>query len=95
MVPYLEAQPQHLLTTPNSRMIEMTTRNIGFAQLTIAASAVLITFVSSWAFVTSSASVERDPFHFAAVMAANAKASTMQYEVHNVLPTVDPRETEG
>jgi hypothetical protein len=41
--------------------------------VTAAAFATMITAASAWAFVSSSASVERDPFHFAEVMAANAR----------------------
>ena len=37
------------------------------------ACAVMLTAVSAWAFVISTASSERDPFQFASVMGANAK----------------------
>ena len=43
------------------------------AQVTAAACAAVITAVSAWAFVTSSASMDKDPFHFGEVMAANAR----------------------
>jgi hypothetical protein len=42
------------------------------ARLTAAAFATVITTISAWAFVSSSASVQ-DPFHFGEVMAANAR----------------------
>jgi hypothetical protein len=51
----------------------MTTRTVGPSRFVAAASAVVITAVSAWAFVSSSASIDRDPFHFASVMSANAK----------------------
>jgi hypothetical protein len=38
----------------------------------------MITAVSVWAFVNSTASSERDPFQFAAIMSANAKARDAQ-----------------
>jgi hypothetical protein len=38
----------------------------------------LITAVSAWAFVNSTASIERDPFQFASFMATNAKARSAQ-----------------
>ena len=43
------------------------------AQVTAAACAAVITAVSAWAFVTSSASMDVDPVHFGEVMAANAR----------------------
>ena len=55
-----------------------------FKNITIGACAAIITAVSSWAFVTSSASVGRDPFQFAAVMAANAQARSAQYQAQNL-----------
>ena len=47
-----------------------------------AASATAITAVSAWAFVSSSASIERDPFHFASIMAANASVRVAQVYSH-------------
>jgi hypothetical protein len=41
---------------------------------TAAALATVLTAIGGWAFVSSSASVDRDPFHFAERMAANARA---------------------
>jgi hypothetical protein len=43
-------------------------------QVTAAAVATVITAIGAWAFVSASASVDRDPFHFAETMAANARA---------------------
>ena len=51
----------------------MNTRIVDLRRCVAAASATLITAVGAWAFVSSTASPERDPFHFASVMAANAK----------------------
>ena len=51
----------------------MGTRFVGVRHVVAAASATVITAASAWAFVSSTASPERDPFHFASVMAANAK----------------------
>jgi len=56
----------------------MTTRTVGPSRFVAAASAVVITAVSAWAFVSSSASIERDPFHFASIMSANAKVRIAQ-----------------
>ena len=52
----------------------MNTRNFGPNHFIAAAGATVITAVGAWAFVSASASIERDPFQFAATMAANAKA---------------------
>jgi hypothetical protein len=56
----------------------MTTRTVGPSRFVAAASAVVITAISAWAFVSSSASIDRDPFHFASVMSANAKVRVAQ-----------------
>lgn len=56
----------------------MNTRVVGPSRVVAAASAVVITAVSAWAFVSSSASIERDPFHFASIMAANARVRLAQ-----------------
>jgi len=56
----------------------MTTRTVGPSRFVAAASAVVITAVSAWAFVSSSTSIERDPFHFASIMSANAKVRIAQ-----------------
>ena len=56
----------------------MKTRTVGPSRFVAAASAMLITAVSSWAFVSSSASIERDPFRFASIMSANAKVHIAQ-----------------
>jgi hypothetical protein len=58
----------------------MNTRFVGPRRFVAAASATIITAVSAWAFVSSSASIERDPFHFAAIMAANAKVHVAQVQ---------------
>ena len=46
------------------------------SRITAATCAAVITATSAWAFVYSSASSERDPFQFAAAMAANASVRT-------------------
>jgi hypothetical protein len=56
----------------------MNTRSVGLSRLFAAASATLITAVSAWAFVSSTASIERDPFQFASIMTANAKVRIAQ-----------------
>jgi hypothetical protein len=56
----------------------MNTRIVGPSRFVAAAGAVVITAVSAWAFVSSSASIERDPFQFASIMAANAKVRIAQ-----------------
>ncbi|HVN46550.1 MAG TPA: hypothetical protein VMT66_15080 [Steroidobacteraceae bacterium] len=58
----------------------MSTRTVDFSRFVAAASATVITAVSSWAFVSSSVSIERDPFQFASVMAANARVRTAQLQ---------------
>jgi hypothetical protein len=56
----------------------MNTRIVGLSRFVAAASATAITAVSAWAFVSSSASIERDPFHFASIMASNARVRLAQ-----------------
>jgi hypothetical protein len=56
----------------------MHTRIVGVSRLVAAAGATVITAVSAWAFVTSSASIERDPFQFASIMTANAEVRVAQ-----------------
>ena len=58
----------------------MNTRTSGLSRFAAAACATLITAVSGWAFVHSTASSERDPFQFASIMAANAKAHVAQLQ---------------
>jgi hypothetical protein len=58
----------------------MKNRTIGLNRFVAAGSATVITAVSAWAFVSSSASIERDPFHFASIMAANAKVRVAQLQ---------------
>lgn len=56
----------------------MNTLTVRLSRLTAAACATVITAVSAWAFVSSSASIDRDPFHFASIMAANSKVRVAQ-----------------
>ena len=51
----------------------MGTRAVVLSGLRAAACATVITAVSAWGFVNSTACSERDPFQFASVMTANAK----------------------
>ena len=62
----------------------MKTRFVGPSRCVAAASATVITAVSAWAFVSSSASIERDPFQFAAIMAANGKVHVAQVQSRTV-----------
>ena len=59
----------------------MNTRTVGLSRFCAASCAIVITAVGAWAFVDSTASVERDPFQFASFMAANASAHSSQPEV--------------
>ena len=52
------------------------------SRITAAACAAVITATSAWALVHASASSERDPFQFAAAMAANASVRTAKVESH-------------
>jgi hypothetical protein len=61
----------------------MNTLTVGFSRFTAAACATMITAASAWAFVNSTASPERDPFHFATVMAANAQVRTAHVQARN------------
>jgi hypothetical protein len=56
----------------------MNTPTIRLNRFSAAAGAMMITAVSAWAFVNSTASIERDPFRFAAIMVTNAKANSAQ-----------------
>jgi hypothetical protein len=56
----------------------MNTRTVGLSRFSAAACATVITAVSAWAFVSSTVSLERDPFQFASFMATNAKARSAQ-----------------
>ena len=58
----------------------MSTRTVGTSRFVAAASAAFITAVGAWAFVSSSASIERDPFHFASIMAANSQVRMAQVQ---------------
>jgi len=61
----------------------MNTLTIGLSRFTAAACATAITAIGAWAFVSSSASTERDPFQFGAVMAANAQAHSAELQSRN------------
>lgn len=52
----------------------MNTPTVRLSRFRAPVCATLITSVSAWAFVNSTASSERDPFQFASIMAANAEA---------------------
>jgi hypothetical protein len=56
----------------------MNTRTGGLTRFTAAACATAITTVGAWAFVNSTAAIERDPFHFASIMAENARVRVAQ-----------------
>ena len=64
----------------------MDTLTVEFSRFTAAVCATVITAASAWAFVTSSASTQRDPFQFAAVMAANAQVRIAQVQARNTAP---------
>jgi hypothetical protein len=61
----------------------MGTRFVGVRHFVAAASASVITAVSAWAFVSSTASIDRDPFQFGSIMAANAKVRVVQVYSHS------------
>ena len=71
----------------------MNTRIFNMRRCVAAASATLITAVGAWAFVSSTASIERDPFQFASVMAANAKVRIAQ--LHNRTASTCPNKSEA
>jgi hypothetical protein len=56
----------------------MNTLIVGPRRFVAAASATVITAVSAWTFVSSSASIERDPFRFASITTANTKVRIAQ-----------------
>lgn len=62
----------------------MSTRIVGLNRLLAAGTATVITAISGWAFVSSTASIERDPFHFASIMNANAQVRVAQVRVAQV-----------
>jgi hypothetical protein len=70
----------------------MNTRIVGLSRFVAAAGATAITAVSAWAFVSSSASIERDPFQFASIMAANAKVRIVQ--LHSRIASTCPNNPE-
>jgi hypothetical protein len=65
----------------------MNTSIVGFSRFSAAACAIVITAAGAWAFVDASASADRDPFNFAAVMAANAQVRTAQIQARYAAPT--------
>jgi hypothetical protein len=56
----------------------MNTRTVGLSRFSAATCATVLTAFGAWAFVNSTASVERDPFLFASFMARNASARSAQ-----------------
>jgi hypothetical protein len=62
----------------------MKTRFVGLSRFAAAASATVITAVNTWAFVSSSASFERDQLQLASIMAANANAQVAQLQSRTV-----------
>ena len=58
----------------------MNTLTVRLSRFSAPACATMLTAVSAWAFVNSTASSERDPFQFASVMAANAKVRVAQVQ---------------
>ena len=70
----------------------MSTRVARLSHFVAAAGAAVITAVSGWAFVSSSSSIERDPFQFASVMAANAKVRIAQ--LHSTTASTCPNNPE-
>jgi hypothetical protein len=64
----------------------MSIRTVRFSRFMAAACATVITATGAWVFAASSTSTERDPFHFAAVMAANAEVRTAQVQTPNTTP---------
>jgi hypothetical protein len=56
----------------------MNARTVVLGRFSAAACATVITAVSAWAFVNSTASIERDPFQLASSVATNAKAPSAQ-----------------
>jgi len=56
----------------------MNTRTIRLNRFNAAACAAVITTLSAWAFMSSTASIERDPFQFASIMTTNAEMQIVQ-----------------
>jgi len=59
----------------------MNIRAVRLSRFSAAACATVLTAVSAWAFLSSTASTGSDPFQFAAIMAANARARDAQVAV--------------
>ena len=62
----------------------MKIRFVGLSRFAATASATVITTVNAWAFVSSSASFERDQLQLASIMAANANAQVAQLQSRTV-----------
>jgi hypothetical protein len=71
----------------------MSTGVFGLSRFVAAAGATVITAVGAWAFLSSTASIERDPFQFASTMAANAKVRIAQ--LHNRAASTCPNNPEA
>jgi hypothetical protein len=71
----------------------MSTLTVGLSRFTAVACATVITVVSAWAFMKSTASIERDPFQFASTMAANAKVRVAQLQSHSASTCRNKSET--
>nr|UXE45294.1 hypothetical protein Hi04_10k_c4606_00010 [uncultured bacterium] len=56
----------------------MKTRIVRLTRFSAPACATMITAITAWAFLSSTACSERDPFQFASIMAAIAKARLAQ-----------------
>jgi hypothetical protein len=56
----------------------MNIQTVRLSRFSAPACAVMLTAVSAWAFVDSTASSDRDPFQFASIMGANAKAHVFE-----------------
>ena len=66
----------------------MNPRTVPLSRFSAPACATMITAVSVWAFVNSTASSERDPFQFASIMAANAnvRVARVQSRIASTCP---------
>jgi hypothetical protein len=71
----------------------MTTRSVDLSCFIAAASAMVITAVSAAAFVSSSASIERDPFRFASIVTASVEVQVVQS--HGRTPSACPNNPEA
>ena len=66
----------------------MSTQTDRLTRFSAPACATMITALSAWAFVNSTASSERDPFQFASIMAANAnvRVARVQSRIASTCP---------